>query len=842
MLTKPNHRLVPLLPYFLAPFLVTSLGWSLLSSLSCLALSIAACVIHLQRNYTSRMPLYLFRLLGLLTIQFMIAMAVNGNNHANGGSDNADQFVPEVDLQVVLPGAVKLDILADKSVITLSVVLPCANEQRFAWMTAKSIAESTPSYVLKEVIVVDDGSTPPLQEKFPKDIVESAKVKFVRHEHHTGLINAKAAGAEIATGDIIVFLDCHVKPAAEWWNPIIEKIRTNYRRIVVPSITDLNVDTWTENRRSGGLSKCYLTWDSDFKWFESDDEFVAVMSGGLLAMSNEWWKETGGYDRNMLGWGGENIDQSVRTWLCGGEIVNAKHSYIAHMWRTADKPDTAAKYSVPAGSVTVNRYRAASAWMSEWTDKIETFPEFKKFKDKSLRPDISNILEVKNRLKCHHFSYYIDKFYKIYHWGGLLPKNVFQFRDAKSGLCLEHEHGDKVVIAPCGDSTVQGQLWHHANRDGNKCCSGFRNWNTDQCMASYGVGNQVTTFTCDISGSNRAEFVSLNEKTNQLEFVDHPGSCVGGVMEVGPQATVESCNGEIRQKFRKIPVKTDGNTNVFQFELSYKPGKCLAALNSHIEVHNCNDASSIQLFEVKTVLGGKETRLAGAGQKMCVDIGNGLILYHCYDNVNDNQNLMLSSVNKDVVTIGFGPRNKCVSVPVGIEDAKVESTTVLLSNCLTDSNKNVRKSQDFAKVSIQGDTFALQTLDGRCLSVDNSDNNRHVILTKHCDTEKWSYKAGDPEKRLKHIPTGLCLDLNHELTVYTCYSGANLNQQVDLSRDHMVVMEHGNMCLDFSPAKPSPANTIPCTVAESTFKWEKHQVFIPVETELYNKWKASSHK
>ena len=31
--------------------------------------------------------------------------------------------------------------------------------------------------------------------------------------------------------------------------------------------------------------------------------------------SRRWWQETGGYDTGMLGWGGENIDQSLRAWL-----------------------------------------------------------------------------------------------------------------------------------------------------------------------------------------------------------------------------------------------------------------------------------------------------------------------------------------------------------------------------------------------------------------------------------------------------------------------------------------------------------------------------------------------
>ena len=126
----------------------------------------------------------------------------------------------------------------------------------------------------------------------------------------------------------------------------MRNVKENYKRVVVPIITNLNVDTWTEFGRpsaGGGMSKCYLSFDAEFKWTNDDTPFVPIMSGGLLAMSRRWWQETGGYDTAMLGWGGENLDQSLRIWLCGGEIYSASDSYVAHMWRDGSKPKTNAR-------------------------------------------------------------------------------------------------------------------------------------------------------------------------------------------------------------------------------------------------------------------------------------------------------------------------------------------------------------------------------------------------------------------------------------------------------------------------------------------------------------------
>ena len=59
-------------------------------------------------------------------------------------------------------------------------------------------------------------------------------------------------------------------------------------------------------------------------------------------MSRRWWEETGGYDTKMVAWGGENIDQSLRSWLCGGRIEVADGAFVAHMWRDPKNPKTAA--------------------------------------------------------------------------------------------------------------------------------------------------------------------------------------------------------------------------------------------------------------------------------------------------------------------------------------------------------------------------------------------------------------------------------------------------------------------------------------------------------------------
>mmetsp|Transcript_25468 Transcript_25468/g.59292 ORF Transcript_25468/g.59292 Transcript_25468/m.59292 type:complete len:533 (+) Transcript_25468:144-1742(+) len=426
---------------------------------------------------------------------------------------------------------------------TITVVLPCAGEEMFAKKTVASVVKSFGDDIdaLAEIVVVDDGSEPPLKTIFKKTFAEKHKVKLVRHKTTQGLIRAKSSGASQATGDLIVFYDCHVAPQPGWHKLFLESSAENYRRIVVPSITDLDIDRWEERtRQAPPVSKCYLTFDADFKWFEATSMHIPVLSGGLLGISSRWWNETEGYDHAMLGWGGENIDQSVRTWLCGGEILALPAARVAHMWRTPNDPRTQAKYKQNPYQSIQNRLRAAVGWFGNFSQKLHHFPDMGRMLSKN-PPDISTFDKVRNKLQCRPFSWFLWRFRDIYINAGLVPPKTFLIRHIKSGKCLTymgpagtHPGGaDKVSLLPCGElpqgrygsSNPHAQRWQIANKDfkSGECCSGLRVWNSDQCLTGR---QQVSTTVCDISGKRQEQWFSFTASgdakadAGQLSFVN----------------------------------------------------------------------------------------------------------------------------------------------------------------------------------------------------------------------------------------------------------------------------------------------------------------------------------
>ena len=433
---------------------------------------------------------------------------------------------------------VPANMKGSENLLTLSVVLPCGFEHDTFVRTAHSVFAETPADILKEIIIVDDASEPRLDLMWP--VAEAAKfgVKYVRLSEPAGLIGAKQAGAEAATGDIIVFFDCHVKPGKDYWVPYVTAVQENYKRVVVPTITSLNIDTWTEFGRptggGGGMSKCYLTFDAEFKWTTDNTPYVPIMSGGLLAISRKWFFEIGGYDSSMKGWGGENLDQSLRIWTCGGEIVSAPTSFVAHMWRDGTEK-TKAKYKLGAGDAIKNRARAVKAHLGPWYEKTLTFPSFKQWKGVDL--DTSSITNSFSNLKCESFEWYLNRFKNIYRDAGVIPKEVFQIEaktSSGSSLCLQlksmgwtnYGSADELVMKEClaGPPTEpKAQWWHTSSRlqDDGSCCGSLRAWNTDQCVdgrnPALGAAS-IKTYTCDLDSGVEAMLESTGGNGDEFLF------------------------------------------------------------------------------------------------------------------------------------------------------------------------------------------------------------------------------------------------------------------------------------------------------------------------------------
>ena len=202
-------------------------------------------------------------------------------------------------------------------------------------------------------------------------------VRIVRLGQRQGLIRARIAGANQATGQVLIFLDSHIEVANGWLEPMLSEIASDRTRVILPVVDNVNYKTmgyedWDVNIRTrGGLDWNFL-WtfiEPDIRFetssgYDEIDPFPSpTMVGCAFAIDREFFYKSGSYDKNMMIWGGENVEMAIRVWVCGGSMLTLPCSHIGHIFRMYspytsmfDREDHATK----------NTNRLVEVWMDQY--------------------------------------------------------------------------------------------------------------------------------------------------------------------------------------------------------------------------------------------------------------------------------------------------------------------------------------------------------------------------------------------------------------------------------------------------------------------------------------------
>lgn len=168
-----------------------------------------------------------------------------------------------------------------------------------------------------------------------------------------GLIRARLAGARLAKGDVLLFLDAHCEGVVGWLEPLLQRIKESPTSVLVPIIDVIDAKDFHysingyKHFQVGGF-----TWNGHFDWInipkrererqrvecpgrnpEICPTYSPTMAGGLFAIDRNYFWEIGSYDEQMDGWGGENLEMSFRIWQCGGTIETIPCSRVGHIFR-----------------------------------------------------------------------------------------------------------------------------------------------------------------------------------------------------------------------------------------------------------------------------------------------------------------------------------------------------------------------------------------------------------------------------------------------------------------------------------------------------------------------------
>lgn len=236
---------------------------------------------------------------------------------------------------------------------TVSVIITLRNEvEDMVRTTVHSILARTPSSLLMEVIIVDDSEEKPNPELDELTRV-SDKVVIIPTTQREGCARSRLIGARKARGTVLMFVDSHIEMlSSTWYQHLVLPIVENPHTITSQQLQYMgDLSNHTYDDPAGRGSHFGTTNDKFFFGYQSvrfkDTAYEEKPSisepfempfapGALFAIrADEFWR-LGGYDEGLYVWGGENMELSLKIWLCGGRLVQVPCSNTGHMYRTRD--------------------------------------------------------------------------------------------------------------------------------------------------------------------------------------------------------------------------------------------------------------------------------------------------------------------------------------------------------------------------------------------------------------------------------------------------------------------------------------------------------------------------
>lgn len=226
----------------------------------------------------------------------------------------------------------------------LNVIITTFNDSVELYSTLRSLAACTPPDADFEVIVVDDGSTPPVHIG-----MLGGNPRFVLHrnDRRIGVGPSRHVGALKASGEFLLLTDSHMRFTPGWYEAAMSRIVNRPTTIHCGCCLGLSA----ENMNVAAPDGYYwgATWNlfgPDYhnprakQIFEpvwatekpGDDYELSGAMGAIYFISRAWFLKLDPL-RFLRSWGGDEASMSLTCWLAGGDIRMLKAVKIGHKFR-----------------------------------------------------------------------------------------------------------------------------------------------------------------------------------------------------------------------------------------------------------------------------------------------------------------------------------------------------------------------------------------------------------------------------------------------------------------------------------------------------------------------------
>uniref|UniRef100_A0A8C9AYK6 Polypeptide N-acetylgalactosaminyltransferase 3 n=1 Tax=Phocoena sinus TaxID=42100 RepID=A0A8C9AYK6_PHOSS len=274
-----------------------------------------------------------------------------------------------------------------------------------------------------------------------------------------------------------------------WLEPLLARIAENYTAVVSPDIASIDLNTFEFNKPSpygSNHNRGNFDWSLSFGWESLPDHEkqrrkdetypikTPTFAGGLFSISKDYFEYIGTYDEEMEIWGGENIEMSFRVWQCGGQLEIMPCSVVGHVFRSKSP------HTFPKGTQVIarNQVRLAEVWMDEYKEIFyrRNTDAAKIVKQKSFG-DLSKRFEIKHRLQCKNFTWYLNNIYPEAYVPDLNPVIAGYIKSFGQPLCLDvgenNQGGKPLILYTCHglggnqyfEYSVQHEIRHNIQKE-----------------------------------------------------------------------------------------------------------------------------------------------------------------------------------------------------------------------------------------------------------------------------------------------------------------------------------------------------------------------------------------
>ncbi|WP_255149708.1 glucosyl-dolichyl phosphate glucuronosyltransferase [Halorarius halobius] len=178
-----------------------------------------------------------------------------------------------------------------------------------------------------ELVLVSDGS-PAVADRMRRDYGDDPAALVHELDENLGLLGARNAGAEAATGDVVAFLDDDAVPADDWVKRLVDAYETHD----VPAVGGKMTPRWVAGKPGFLPAEFYWLVGVTHRGFRETPGEVRNTNGSNLSFRREVFLELGGFEGDIGGRKGDANLQGGETELC----ARLEREYGHGVWYVPD--------------------------------------------------------------------------------------------------------------------------------------------------------------------------------------------------------------------------------------------------------------------------------------------------------------------------------------------------------------------------------------------------------------------------------------------------------------------------------------------------------------------------